>query len=133
MRLMLRDIAAVTTGQLQGPDVEVRGLCHDSRQIRSGDLFVALSGEHSDGHEFARQAVDAGASAVLAERALDDDIAHVQVEDTQQAMGQIAAHWRKQLDGLKVVGITGSNGKTTVKEMTAAVLSVAGPTAATPG
>jgi len=133
MRLMLRDIAAVTTGQLHGPDAEIRGLCHDSRQIRSGDLFVALSGEHSDGHEFARQAVDAGASAVLAERALDDDIAHVQVENTQRAMGQIAAHWRKQLDGLKVVGITGSNGKTTVKEMTAAMLSVAGPTAATPG
>ncbi len=133
MRLMLSDIASVAAGQLRGRDIEIRGLCQDSRQVKTGDLFVALSGEHSDGHDFARQAINAGAAAVLAERTLASEITHVLVDDSERAMGQIAAHWRKQLDGLKVVGITGSNGKTTVKEMVAAMLSAAGPTAATVG
>jgi len=133
MRMMLRDIADCAHGQLNGADVEVRGMSHDSRRVSAGDLFVALPGERSDGHEFAEQAMAQGAAAVLGSRVLAGEFPQVTVTDPQQAMGQIAAGWRARLKSLKVLGITGSNGKTTVKEMSAAVLAVAGPTAATPG
>jgi UDP-N-acetylmuramoyl-tripeptide--D-alanyl-D-alanine ligase len=133
MRIRLSDIAHCANGRLKGEDVEVGGMSHDSRRIQPGDLFVALPGEHSDGHDFAASAIAAGASAVLGSRVLEAEFPQVTVTDPQQAMGQIAGTWRERLKDLNVVGITGSNGKTTVKEMAAAVLAVAGSTASTPG
>ncbi|MFP4335546.1 MAG: UDP-N-acetylmuramoyl-tripeptide--D-alanyl-D-alanine ligase [Wenzhouxiangella sp.] len=132
MRMQLTAIAECAAGRLVGHDVEVHGLCHDSRKVRPGDLFVALPGERCDGHDFAAAATERGAAAVLVARALGVDVPQVIVADPRLAMGQIAADWRARL-AVTVVGITGSNGKTTVKEMTAAVLAAAGPTAATPG
>ncbi|MFW5815517.1 MAG: UDP-N-acetylmuramoyl-tripeptide--D-alanyl-D-alanine ligase, partial [Wenzhouxiangella sp.] len=132
MQMRLREIAACTGGRMAGPDVEVRGMTHDSRRVRSGDLFVALPGARCDGHEFAVGAIEAGAVAVLGRRELNADFPQVTVADPLRAMGQVAAAWRARLP-VQVVGITGSNGKTTVKEMTAAVLSAAGATAATRG
>ena len=132
MRLRLSEMTAPASGQLRGPDVEVGGLAIDSRLVKPGDLFAALPGSRVDGHEFVAQAVSAGAAAALVARALDLDCPQLIVPDVLLAMGRIASHWRQRLS-LQMVGITGSNGKTTVKEMTAAVLSAAGPTWSTQG
>ncbi len=132
MRMLLSELATLTGGYLAGPDAEIHGMTHDSRQVTAGQLFVALPGERDDGHRFAGRAMEAGAAAVLCSRPLPERIVQVQVPDPLAAMGRIAAAWRAPLD-IRIVGITGSNGKTTVKEMVAAVLAAAGPTASTPG
>ena|SRR5579875_2868124 len=93
----------------------------DSRQIRPGDLFVALPGEKTDGHNFARDAADRGASAVLAERVTDAPIPHFLVPDALVALQNLARFWRDRYD-VPVIGITGSIGKTTTKELTAEIL-----------
>lgn len=132
MRLRLSEIAALTGGQAQGADVEIHGMSHDSRAIEAGNLFVALPGEHSDGHAFIEAARAAGAAAALVSESLDLDFPRVRVDDVLKAMGRIGAAWRTRLD-ITVIGVTGSNGKTTVKEMTAAILSARSPTLATSG
>ena len=132
MRLWLQDLVAVTGGSLVGPNVEIRGLSQDSRRVRAGDLYVALVGARVDGHEFVEQAIGSGAAAVLVQRRLAGSASQLIVPDPRAAMGQIASHWRSQLP-VRLVGVTGSNGKTTVKEMTAAVLSAAGSTWSTQG
>ncbi|MCP5143018.1 MAG: UDP-N-acetylmuramoyl-tripeptide--D-alanyl-D-alanine ligase [Chromatiales bacterium] len=108
------------------------GLVIDSRERQPGVLFVALRGERFDGHAFAADAVANGAVALLVERELDIDVPQIRVDDTRLAMGALSAEWRDSLD-LTVVGITGSNGKTTNKEMVAAILAQVGPTLATKG
>lgn len=112
-----------------------RGVSMDSRAITAGDLFVCIAGERVDGHDYAAQAVRAGAIAVLAERALElptDALAPVLVvPDSVKALGQVAHAWRARFTG-KVVGVTGSAGKTTVKEVLAQVLTQHGPTARNP-
>ena len=132
MRLRLSDLTNCTGGRLHGADAEITGMTHDSRQIQSGDLFAALTGERVDGHDFVGRAVRAGAAAALVTRAVEAEVPQLMVSDVRRAMGQIASHWRSRL-AVRLVGITGSNGKTTVKEMTAAVLSAAGPTWSTQG
>lgn len=106
----------------------VEGMCIDSRAAAPGLCFVCIAGEHVDGHDFAEKAVAAGASAVLAAKPLQLPVPVLLVEDTVKALGRIAHAWRKRFAG-KVVGITGTAGKTTVKEVLAQVLSVRGLTA----
>lgn len=132
MRLRLSELVRLTGGEHLGPDVEILGLSHDSRQVKAGALFVALPGERVDGHDFVGPALHNGAAAALVQRPMDGNFPQLVVPDVRAAMGQIAGYWRAQLP-VRMVGITGSNGKTTVKEMTAAVLSVAGPTWSTQG
>ena len=104
-----------------------------SRSIgRRGDLFVALRGEKADGHDFAEAAISHGAVAALVSRPISEKLPAIEVTDTLRAYGDIAAGYR-QLTGVKVVGITGSVGKTTTKEMTASVLEAAYHTAKTEG
>jgi UDP-N-acetylmuramoyl-tripeptide--D-alanyl-D-alanine ligase len=101
------------------------GVAIDSRQVQSGDLFIALPGEHRHGHEFIPDAISRGATGVLAEkqpRDLPQDVSFFQVDSTLAALQRLAAYWRGKYR-VKVVGITGSVGKTTCKELTAAVLS----------
>jgi UDP-N-acetylmuramoyl-tripeptide--D-alanyl-D-alanine ligase len=94
----------------------------DSRTVAPGDLFVALKGERFDGHEFLAQARAGGAAAALAERGLDAQaMPGVLVADTLAALQQLGAAWRRRLD-LPLVAVTGSNGKTTVTQMTASIL-----------
>jgi len=107
--------------------VEVLGVGIDTRKIRPGDLFVAIKGEHADGHDFLAQAAAAGAVAALVERRVDAPIAQVVVNDTQLALGDLASAVRAQ-SNVRVVGITGSNGKTTVKTLVASILSRHGRT-----
>ncbi len=113
-------------------DLAFCGITTDSRQVAPGILFAALPGETYDGHDYIAQAVQRGAVAVLVNRDVESGIATLQVDDVLAALGLLAGHWRKQCKA-KVVGITGSNGKTTVKEMIASILRRCGAVLATDG
>jgi UDP-N-acetylmuramoyl-tripeptide--D-alanyl-D-alanine ligase len=105
-------------GHLCGDDtLSIKRVNTDTRTLRSGDLFVALQGEHFDGNNFLHQAKLAGATAAIANRGLDG----IQVADTKYALGRIAAGWRSQFK-LPLVAVTGSNGKTTVTQMLASIM-----------
>jgi UDP-N-acetylmuramoyl-tripeptide--D-alanyl-D-alanine ligase len=120
--LMLAEIAAATSGRLIGADLRVQALSTDTRELASGDLFVALRGERFDAHDFIADAVAAGAGALVVDRDVEASVPLIRVDDTLRALGRLAAWWRRRFD-IPVAGITGSNGKTTVKEMLAGILS----------
>jgi len=117
--------AAVMLGvPFAGTDVEVLRVSTDSRTMQPGDLFIALRGEKFDGGRFAVQALQQGAAGVVLDHAQAPEIATaIRVDDTRLALGRLAAAWRQRF-AMPVVAITGSNGKTTVKEMLAAILRV---------
>ena len=127
LNLDLATIAQVTAGRLHGADVRIREVSTDSRESHQQALFVALRGEHHDAHDFVEAAKSQGATAALVERELGVDLPQVIVADTQLALGQLAAHVRRQRE-LCVIGITGSNGKTTVKTLLAGILKLHAPT-----
>ena len=107
------------------PDAKVGSVCTDSRALRAGDLFFALKGEHFDAHRFVGEAAQRGALGAVVETLGADvpsDFGLIQVPDVLQALQQVAAQYRQTLS-LKVVAITGSNGKTSTKDFTASVLS----------
>ena len=107
------------------------GICIDSRQLKPGNLFVAIRGERFDGHQFIHQVIAGGAAAILCSQVTQGiSIPQLLVEDTVQALAIIAAAYRKKLS-CAVIALTGSNGKTTVKEMIATILPK--PSFATPG
>ena len=101
--------------------VRVTGVCSDSREVRAGDLFIALPGERTDGHAYVAKAAEAGAAAALVTHKVDAPILQLCVADTLRAYGALAANYRKLLH-TRVIGITGSVGKTTTKEMMACAL-----------
>ncbi len=113
-------------------DVAITGAAIDSRKVKQGDLFVAIVGEHVDGHDYLAAAREAGASVALVSTLQDDSLPQLQVNDVVAAFGQLAAYWRQQ-SHCTVVAVTGSNGKTTVKEMLAAILSQTHQVIATAG
>lgn len=117
----LRDVARELRGRLVGEDRAFNGVTTDSRVVSPGQLYVALKGDRFDGHEFARQAVTAGAAGCVVDHECGGDLSQVVVEDTRAALGGLARQWRQRFF-IPVVGVTGSNGKTTVKEMIASVL-----------
>ncbi len=123
----MSEIAGFTGGSLHGSDVAVSGVGIDSRKLAAGDLFVALPGAHSDGHDHLADARARGAAAALVARHVDVDLPQLEVADPAQALAAWAAGVRRKSDAT-VVGITGSNGKTTVKTMLAAILRCHGPT-----
>lgn len=131
--LTLGRIAEVVDGRVLGsPDVVVDAPASiDSRAVDAGGLFVALSGEHVDGHDYVPQAIAAGAAGVLASR--DVEAPAVVVDDVQTALGRLARHVRGELADLHAIGITGSQGKTSVKDLVAHLLATDGPTVATRG
>ena len=132
--LTLKQIADWCGGKVSArfEHLRVSRMQSDSRKVRSGDLFVALKGAKADGHDFAETAINHGAVAALVSRPISEKLPSIEVEDTLRAYGDIAAGYRK-LTGVKVVGITGSVGKTTTKEMTASVLEAVYHTAKTEG
>lgn len=135
--LTLADIAQMTGGVIHSPDTEysrsvtIERVERDSRTAQPGDLFLALQGERFDAHDFVPQ-VAGKASAALVARAVDAAIPQIVVDDVRLALGRLAAAWRQQFHQ-PVVGLTGSNGKTTLKEMLTAILSLQGQTLATAG
>ena len=122
------DIAAVTGGTLHGDGTaEVTGVVIDSRKVERGSLFAALPGERVDGHDYIGKAFDLGASCALAQRVPEGETRTViTVENVETALEMLTADYRRRLD-IPVIGVTGSVGKTTAKEMTAAVLSARWP------
>ena len=113
-------------------DIYFKGITSDSRHVTPGMLFAALQGESFDGHDYVQQAAEQGAAAVLVKHTVETGLPVLQVDDVLAALGILAAHWRLQCPA-KVVGITGSNGKTTVKEMVACILRQSGTVLATEG
>ncbi|HVV36833.1 MAG TPA: UDP-N-acetylmuramoyl-L-alanyl-D-glutamate--2,6-diaminopimelate ligase [Acidimicrobiales bacterium] len=106
-----------------GDDPDVVGVTHDSRRVQAGSLFVCLTGASVDGHDFAAGAVRAGAAALLCERALPLDVAQIVVRNTRRAMARSAANfWDHPADAMTMVGVTGTNGKTTTVAMIQAIL-----------
>ena len=132
IRLTLSQLADITRGELHGRDVAIDDVTSDTRKVTAGCLFVALKGERFDAHDFAEQAKAAGAGALLVSRQLACDLPQVVVKDTRLAFGELAA-WVRQQVPARVVALTGSSGKTSVKEMTAAILSQCGNTLYTAG
>ena len=120
--MMMSQVAQVLDASLIGNDVLMTGVSKDTRDIKTGDLYVALKGERFDGHQFVAEANAAGAVGILvSDLQTEKDVPQVQVSDTRIALGELAAYWRQKFTG-KLIGITGSNGKTSVKEMCGKIL-----------
>ena len=111
-------------------NIPLTGLCIDSRKVDKGNLFVAIRGDRFDGHDFINEAVKNGAVAILCSDGRQSQVPEILVPDTTQALAELAKYHREQLN-CNTVALTGSNGKTTVKEMIAAILPK--PSHATPG
>ena len=129
--LTLKEIAEMTGGVLHGADVALDSVATDSRLVKEDQLFIAIKGERFDAHDFVADLVGK-AGAALVHKKIDCDLPQVVVEDTLQALADLASAWRKQFTK-PVIGLTGSNGKTTLKEMIAAILSLEGNVLATHG
>ncbi len=130
--MQLAQAAQAIGAKLIGSDVRFDGISSDSRKITPGDLFIALRGENFDGYEFIDQAAQGGAVAALVNQKIAGGkqqafkpgltcLPVIEVADTRLALGELAAYWRQQFD-VQLVAITGSNGKTTVKEMLVSIL-----------
>ena len=126
----LEDVLKATSGTLisGAPENTFYGISTDSRQVYKGNLFIALKGEKFDGHDFVRKAIEQGAAGVLVhdeekinQGLVDKTVAVIKVADTLLALGDLAHEWRKRFS-IPVIGLTGSSGKTTTKEMMAAII-----------
>ena len=124
--------ASAVDGHVVGDDAVFEQVVTDTRDLHGGELFIALQGEHFDGQDFAQDAKRSGAVAVMANRQLEVDLPTLVVADTTRSLDQLAAYWRQQFE-IPVIGVTGSNGKTTVREMIARILESDGPTLAAKG
>ncbi|WON77682.1 UDP-N-acetylmuramoyl-tripeptide--D-alanyl-D-alanine ligase [Serratia sp. UGAL515B_01] len=121
----IKALADILGAELLGADCQLTEVTTDTRQITTGCLFVALKGERFDAHDFAADAVDSGAGALLVSKRLLVDVPQLIVKDTRLALGLLGA-WVRQQVPAKVVALTGSSGKTSVKEMTASILRECG-------
>lgn len=132
MNASLAFAANATGGTLTGADRKFDGVSTDTRTLAPGNLFVALSGPNFDGADYLDTALERGAVAAIVTARRDVDLPQIEVDDTRAALGRLGAAWRDARD-VSVIGITGSNGKTTLKEMTRAILERVAPTLATAG
>ncbi|WP_136680100.1 UDP-N-acetylmuramoyl-tripeptide--D-alanyl-D-alanine ligase [Neptunomonas sp. XY-337] len=130
--LSLSELVAPLSARLEGENISVNAVSTDTRSLPQGALFVALRGERFDAHDFADQAVANGAVALVVERLLPLDVPQLVVDDARIALGALGAYNRQLFSG-RLYAITGSSGKTTVKEMLAAVMRESGETLATRG
>jgi UDP-N-acetylmuramoyl-tripeptide--D-alanyl-D-alanine ligase len=132
MKRTLAGFARLCAGKLNGADAPYGDVVSDSRALQPGQLFVALKGPHFDGHAFVAAAHVAGAAGAVVDTLQEVALPQIVVADTQAALTRAARAWRAAFTG-PVIGVAGSNGKTTTKEMTAAILGRAGNTLATRG
>ena len=121
--MLLSQVALAVSGRPSRPleDEKVSGVSTDTRSIRAGDLFFALRGANYDAHDYLAQAFEKGAVAAIVDRPVEDQGLTIRVEDTLTALGDLAAAYRMTLPA-RVIGVCGSNGKTTTKEMIAHIL-----------
>ncbi len=122
--MMLSEASTAMKGRLSGEDARFMSVEFDTRRLEQNALFFAIHGESKNGHDFIPAAIDRGSLASVADEDFADDqsIRHIKVEDTTLALGLLAAYWRERFD-VPVVGITGSNGKTTVAAMLNTIFS----------
>ena len=133
MKRTLRDFAALCGGRYAGADLAYRGVATDTRTLAAGEIYVALRGPRFDGNDFLNAAAGAGAVAAVVDKPVAAaPLPLIEVDDGQAALTRAAGAWRARFTG-PLVGVAGSNGKTTVKEMTAAILARTGRTLATRG
>ena len=126
-------IAKTLGWRLVGQDMSIDNLCTDSRQVKTGDCFIALYGDNFDAHDFIEQVINAGATSLIVSKEQNNcPVSQLIVDDTRRALAQLAA-LNKQLADVKTIAITGSCGKTTVKEMINGILSAQGNVLATLG
>jgi UDP-N-acetylmuramoyl-tripeptide--D-alanyl-D-alanine ligase len=130
--LNLSELAAMVEGRLVGADQRFDGVSTDTRTLCPGQLFVALHGPSFDGHDYLQAADERGAAGALVERSGRLGLPMVEVADTLLGLGRLGQQWRLRSPA-RVIGVTGSNGKTTLKEMTAAILARRGAVLATRG
>ncbi len=129
--LSLSQIAEITGGKLYGSDIVLDSVATDSRLVESDQLFIAIKGERFDAHDFVAELAGVAGAALVSEK-INCNLSQVVVDDTLQALADLASAWRAQF--IKpVIGLTGSNGKTTLKEMIASILSQEGNVLATHG
>jgi UDP-N-acetylmuramoyl-tripeptide--D-alanyl-D-alanine ligase len=128
----LAQFATDSGGKLVGDDTQYSGVSTDTRTLQRGELFVALRGPRFNANDFVKAAHAAGAAGAVCDARQEVPIAQIVVGDTQKALVAAAHRWRQRFS-IPVIGVAGSNGKTTVKEMTAAILGAAGPCLATRG
>ncbi|PZN71374.1 MAG: UDP-N-acetylmuramoylalanyl-D-glutamate--2,6-diaminopimelate ligase [Candidatus Methylumidiphilus alinenensis] len=121
--MRLSELSLITAGTLYGDDTEFYSVSIDTRSLKPGDLFIAVNGPRFDGHDFVSQAEKLGACGVIVEQRQDSHLPQILVSDARIALGKLGAAWRGKCP-VQVVGLTGSNGKTTVKEMISSILSV---------
>ncbi len=131
-RLQMSELAEMVDGKLRGDDVVFDGVSTDSRTLQQGELFVALHGPNFDGHNYLDVARARGAAGALVARSQPAAMPTVEVADTLVGLGKLGRQWRLRCP-CKVLAITGSNGKTTLKEMSAAILAQSGSVLATRG
>ncbi len=132
MEIRLSELVALLACELSFTDCVVAGTAIDSRKVELNTLFVALQGQYADGHDYIAAARQAGACAALVASQQEDALPQLVVADVVIAFGKIATYWRQHSDA-KVIAITGSNGKTTVKEMVTAITKQCGLVTATQG
>ena len=132
INMYLSEAARVLQSTYRGEDVRFDGCSTDSRSIRSGELFIALRGEFFDGHHYIEQAGKQGAAAAIVEKGQNSLLPTMPVENTRQALGELATYWRKQFT-TRLFAVTGSNGKTTVKNMLTNILRITAKVLATEG
>lgn len=122
----------VMRGKLRGADRAYRGISTDTRTLNAGELFFALQGPSFDGSEFVPAAAARQAAGAVVRAEVEAGVPTIVVDDTRRALGELAADWRRRLP-VTLIGLTGSNGKTTLKEMIASCLALSAPTLATRG
>jgi UDP-N-acetylmuramoyl-tripeptide--D-alanyl-D-alanine ligase len=132
MVMPLSEAARALNAKQWGADVVFRGVSTDTRTLAEGNLFVALRGPNFDGHDYLEQARLRGAAAAAVCGVSYQQLPLIEVEDTRIALGALAAHWRSQFD-VPLIAVTGSNGKTSVKEMLASIFRRCGETLVTQG
>ena len=128
----LKQFAAAAHGRLNGQDCAFSEIAIDTRTLAAGDLFAALRGSSADGHDFVAAAAAAGAAGAIVSRAIQLPLPQIVVSDVERALADAARAARARFKG-PLIGVAGSNGKTTVKEMIAAILSRRGPCLSTRG
>jgi UDP-N-acetylmuramoyl-tripeptide--D-alanyl-D-alanine ligase len=124
IEMSLSEIAAILNCPAPEQECTIYGVSKDSRHIMHGHLYTAIQGEHFDGHDFVADAWQKGAHAALVSRKVDAAIPQIVVHNTVDALGVLSAHWRNRFH-LPIIGVTGSNGKTTLKNMIASILKAA--------
>lgn len=132
MQLTYAEVSRALNAKMKGVDGVIQHISIDTRNLKSGATFVALKGKNYDAHDFIVDSIKAGAASVIVDHEVSYPVTQIIVEDTRKALGDLAKLWRKKFN-VPVIAVTGSNGKTTVKEMLFSILSEYGSTLSTLG